>query len=100
MPPSIDLDWILNLDKILEAFWDRFPDLHIVKTSLLKLSFWINFKSDSWFKWLKGIDIEPSIEEEENSSFSRTSIKRILYKFKIQSTFIEGGIEEVKKFFM
>ena len=57
MPPSIDLDWILNLDKILDASSERFPDLHIVKTSLLKLSFWINFKSDSWFKWLKGIEI-------------------------------------------
>ena len=57
MPPSIDLDWILNLDKILEAFSERFPDLQIVKTSLFKLSFWINFKSDSCFKWLRGIEI-------------------------------------------
>jgi len=39
MPPSIDLDLILNVDKILEAFSERFPDLHIVKTSLFKLSF-------------------------------------------------------------
>ena len=81
MPPSIDLDLILNVDKILEAFSERFPDLHIVKTSLFKLSFWINFKSDSWFKWLKGIDIDPSIAEVENSSFSLTSIKRILFGF-------------------
>jgi len=50
MPPSIDLDLILNLDKILEAFSERLPDLHIVKTSLFKLSFLINFKSDSWSK--------------------------------------------------
>ena len=50
MPPLIDLDLMLNLDKILEAFSERFPDLHIVKTSLFKLSFWINFKSDSWSK--------------------------------------------------
>ena len=81
MPPSIDLDWILNLDKILEAFSERFPDLHIVKTSLFKLSFWINFKSDSLFRWLKGIEIDPSIAEVENSSFSLTSIKRILLGF-------------------
>jgi len=39
MPPSIDLELILNLDKILDAFSERFPDLHIVKTSLFKLSF-------------------------------------------------------------
>ena len=81
MPPSIDFDWILNWDKILEAFSERLPDLHIVKTSLLKLSFWINSKSDYWFKWLKGIDIDPSIAEVENSSFSLTSIKRILSRF-------------------
>ena len=81
MPPSIDLDLILNVDKILEAFSERFPDLHIVKTSLFKLSFWINFKSDSWFKWLKGIEIDPSIANVENSSFSLTSIKRILLGF-------------------
>ena len=30
---------ILNLDKISDAFSERFPDLHIVKTSLIKLSF-------------------------------------------------------------
>ena len=78
MPPSIDFDWILNLDNILDAFSERFPDLHIVKTSLFKLSFWINVKSDSWCKWLKGIDIDPSIAKVENSSFSLTSIKRIL----------------------
>ena len=83
MPPSIDLDWILNLDNILEAFSERFPDLHIVKTSLFKLSFWINFKSDSWFKWLKGIETDPSIADEENSSFSLTSLKRILLGFAI-----------------
>ena len=81
MPPLIDLDWILNLDKILEAFSERFPDLHIVKTSLFKLSFWINFKSDSWSKRLKGIEIDPSIADIENSSFSLTSIKRILLGF-------------------
>ena len=81
MPPSIDLDWILNLDKILDASIERFPDLHIVKTSLLKLSCWINFKSEFWSKYLKGIDIDPSIAEVENSSFSLTSIKRILLGF-------------------
>ena len=81
MPPLIDLDWILNLDKILVAFSERFPDLHIVKTSLFKLSFWINFKSDSCFKWLRGIEIDPSIADLENSSFSLTSIKRILLGF-------------------
>ena len=81
MPPSIDLDLILNLDKILEALSERFPDLHIVKTSLFKLSFWMYFKSDSWFKWLKGIEMDPSIADVENSSFSLTSIKRILSGF-------------------
>ena len=86
MPPSIDLDWILNWDKIFDAFSERFPDLHIVKTSLLKLSFWINFKSDSWSKWLRGIDIEPSIAEEENSSFSLTSIRRISWGFALYKT--------------
>ena len=50
MPPSMDLDLILNLDKISEALSDRLPDLHMVKTSLTKLSFCINSKSDSWFK--------------------------------------------------
>ena len=39
MPPSIDLDFILNLDKIFEASSERLPDLHIVKTYLIKLSF-------------------------------------------------------------
>ena len=81
MPPSIDFDWILNLDKILDAFSERFPDLHIIKTSLLKLSYLINFRSDSWFKLFKGIDTDPSIAEAENSSFSLTSIKRILLGF-------------------
>ena len=81
MPPSIDFDWILNLDNIIDAFSDLLPDLHIVKISLIKLSFCINSKSDAWFKWLRGIDIEPSIAEVENSSFSLTSIKSILLGF-------------------
>ena len=81
MPPSIDIDWILSLANILDAFSERLPDLHIVKIFLLKLSFWINSKSDNWLKWVKGIDMEPSIEEVENSSLSLTSIRRILVGF-------------------
>ena len=78
MPPSIDFDWILNLDNIIDALSDLLPDLQIVKISLIKLSFCINSKSDDWFNWLRGIDTEPSIAEVENSSFSLTSIKSIL----------------------
>ena len=83
MPPSIDIDWILNSANIVDAFSERLPDWHIVKISLIKLSFWINSKSEFWLKWLRGIDTDPSMEEVENSSFSLTSIKRILLGFSL-----------------
>ena len=81
IPPSIDFDGILNFIKIFEAFSDRFPNWHNVKTSLSKLSCLINSRFDFWSRLFRGIDIEPLIEDLLNSLFSLTSIRSILLNF-------------------
>ena len=62
MPPSIDVDWISDLDNKVEAFSERFPSLHNVKISLIKLSFLMNSKLLLFSKVLSGIEIEPFIK--------------------------------------
>ena len=69
IPPSIDLEGILNLIKISEAFMDRFPTWHSVKTSLFKLSCFINSKCDFFSRLSRGIDVR------ENKEFNKYSIR-------------------------
>ena len=97
MPPSIDLDWILNLDKILLIDVrenEEFSTSAIEGSISIPLSH-LNQESDSKFIQKESISKEVFIICKSGKRSEKAS--KILSKLKIQSRSIEGGIDKVKR---
>ena len=97
MPPSIDLDWILNWDKILLIDVrenEEFSTCSIKGSISIPLSH-LNQESDLKFIHKESLNKEVFTICKSGKRSEKAS--RILSKFKIQSRSVEGGIEKVKK---
>ena len=98
MPPWIDLDWILNLDKILlidVREYEEFSKSAIEGSISIPLS---HLKQEPDLKFIQKESLNKEVFIICKSGKRSKKASRILSQFKIESRSIEGGIEEVNKY--